>query len=875
MRLAAERGVGILPAGNADQDVQMTSAQGNVSRPGETIAGLCLGDEIADELEAEALEEELAGEFPCPPGMQTEFTGSANGSALGLDLFAQPLGQPLPPATKEKKHGLNLGRFLRRRRNSHSSDHTASTSSAPSFCAVGDTPEPWSHSNFAKSVSSHHSGEHSASSRAPSGNLTSSSQSASTLYPSGTSNSQVHDKSGIRDFLTGISGKTLGPSYMPSKGRPTGESPETAAGGLGHDKQVKPTPILRPPPTSYSAPLKQDRGIIPKIREFGLSFVLQVATAVTDTHTMSKTETNCSRSASPSVPSQEANRPSTKRLDVSADIPVHTHQVANFPSQLKTLGDHVVHAGLVKVPLESGPKTSAAGEAWATALLVLTVHKAPVLPTGDDYDLKPHVHLFPSLHADKELDRPQFTRSNSTLTQRLQGKERLELNRHAITRATELRLSRQSGLVVASMGTAQDFQNASELTVGFSDDAAQKEWILQIKTVIAELDSNRASEAKENSHETDAPPRPSSTLSRRNSLPLQKMGSTGRPVELAEQQSNQKNLDVAHPLVQYFGGGERNKRHSFSSMESSVLPSVDSRRHVLQEARAQMAAKRLKTLQSGQLPSREGSITPSQSLNRAGAPPIDALPEVPRQPSTNAAAKLTGPPLSVLQPSSSGMLMYVDSATGKQYEVPLGMLEALLSSSKSIGTDNTGDHCVLGESIVPSCSDALARGTSPSVVDGRSSERTVSPYVTPTTPIAATAQDGQSSRPWNAPEDCNVYSSPSGHSGQTSTSSLGTLSLARMRQDSLSSSAFPPSPIVRTPPSSENMSVNSSNRDVGEDVGSLRTFGHGSERKKARRGNLRDRMKKMKNEHQMSGGTLDISEFISPWPWNQLGGNSW
>lgn len=86
------------------------------------------------------MEEEFASDFPVPPGIQDQ-PGLTGLGILGPDMFAQPFvnGQ----GQQKTKSSGGLSRLIRRRRNSGTSQASGSTTSAPSFTAIGPTPEPW------------------------------------------------------------------------------------------------------------------------------------------------------------------------------------------------------------------------------------------------------------------------------------------------------------------------------------------------------------------------------------------------------------------------------------------------------------------------------------------------------------------------------------------------------------------------------------------------------------------------------------------------------------------------------------------------------------------------------------------------------------
>ena len=221
LRLAAERGVGIMPASDFEMDNIQEGVEshyqipGNISQQGENIAGLCLADEIADELEAEELEEEFAGGFPIPPGTQMATDSFNQLGRLDSNLFVQPLGQSdgitlQESINKGNKTSGGFNRLMRRRRNSGTSQASESTTSAPSFTAMRPTPEPWSNplltpASMTNAYNQPRSSE--ASSSEMGGQYRSSSVDRSSNKPGG-------KKAAFKAFLKGV---TMGTS-TPSKG---------------------------------------------------------------------------------------------------------------------------------------------------------------------------------------------------------------------------------------------------------------------------------------------------------------------------------------------------------------------------------------------------------------------------------------------------------------------------------------------------------------------------------------------------------------------------------------------------------------------------------------------------------------------------------
>jgi hypothetical protein len=251
LRLAAERGVGIMPASDFEMDNIQEGVEshyqipGNISQQGENIAGLCLADEIADELEAEELEEEFAGGFSIPPGTQMSTDSFNQLGRLDSNLFVQPLGQldgntPQDTSNKGNKSSGGFNRLMRRRRNSGTSQASESTTSAPSFSAMRPTPEPWSNPLMATASitgSYNHPGSSEASSSEMGGQPRSASIDRSSNKPAG-------KKAAFKAFLKGVS---MG-SSTPSKGIENIPQNRVAGSKQGKTPVIpakQPTPILK------------------------------------------------------------------------------------------------------------------------------------------------------------------------------------------------------------------------------------------------------------------------------------------------------------------------------------------------------------------------------------------------------------------------------------------------------------------------------------------------------------------------------------------------------------------------------------------------------------------------------------------------------
>ena len=277
LRLAAERGVGIMPASDFEMDNIQEGVEshyqipGNISQQGENIAGLCLADEIADELEAEELEEEFAAGFPIPPGTQMSTDSFNQLGRLDSNLFVQPLGQPdggtsQESSNKGNKSSNGFNRLMRRRRNSGTSQASESTTSAPSFSAMRPTPEPWSNPLLAaNSITNPYS--HPGSSEAGSSEMGGQSRSASIDR---SSHKAVGKRAAFKAFLKGVSTS----SSNPSKGIENIAQSRAAGSKQGKAPVIpakQPTPILK---TSHNLAASRSESNLPA--------ALQVAVRATE-----------------------------------------------------------------------------------------------------------------------------------------------------------------------------------------------------------------------------------------------------------------------------------------------------------------------------------------------------------------------------------------------------------------------------------------------------------------------------------------------------------------------------------------------------------------------------------------------------------------
>lgn len=211
--------------------------QGNISQKGESIAGLCLADEIADELEAEEMEEEFASDFPVPPGMSDQ-AGLTGLGILETDMFVQPFGTG--QSQSKTKASSGLARFVGMRRGSANSQASGSTAS---FSAVGPPADAWV-ASIPSSV-------------APSNRTFQTNQSDTSRNGSERGSDKGLGKRGaFKAFLKSVSGTNTPPSRgIENIARPSDKSAIPA-----HHVQPRPTPILK---TSTSLAASRSEGNLP------------------------------------------------------------------------------------------------------------------------------------------------------------------------------------------------------------------------------------------------------------------------------------------------------------------------------------------------------------------------------------------------------------------------------------------------------------------------------------------------------------------------------------------------------------------------------------------------------------------------------------
>ena len=332
-------------------------------------------------------------------------------------------------------------------------------------------------------------------------------------------------------------------------------------------------------------------------------------------------------------------------------------------------------------------------------------------------------------------------------------------------------------------------------------------------------------------------------------------------------------------------------RHSISSIDSSTLPYMDRTTRqpsVLRQARSEMRSNRVPAVVQTKPPAISppaevasgpktrptivipGSAKPrssetDKSIVKENTPETThlGLPQAERHaPGASITGKVSDDSnlaSSVgLTPSertiSPGVLHYIDPNNGRTYKIPPAMLQAFLIGAQLVSNREAPQP---GSTLAPS---SLSQGnvinhvtSAPHVqIPTRSHTDSASEKA----PLATPPSSFQG-RPISKPDDLNSEQS----------SSTFVPSSALSRQYSSSSSMFPPSPMITTP------SPSIAPSDLADDVRSMGTFGTPSSttgssanfstetKRRERRGNLRDRMRQMKREHQAAGKTLDISEF--------------
>lgn len=165
-----------------------------------------------------------------------------------------------------------------------------------------------------------------------------------------------------------------------------------------------------------------------------------------------------------------------------------------FPSELSTVLRDTVHAGSAWIE-----HTSAKG-AWQPVLVVLTLRKialpqASPIPGRSPSPAKAslaNIHLFPLIEGDKVLDRAGSLGRRSSMAHGLTGKERMEFSRRKIAwnsdvKAVDIQNNVQERYAIAVETQGVSDAESQQYELHLPDARSGKEWMLQIKTVVAEL----------------------------------------------------------------------------------------------------------------------------------------------------------------------------------------------------------------------------------------------------------------------------------------------------------------------------------------------------------------------------------------------------
>jgi hypothetical protein len=167
------------------------------------------------------------------------------------------------------------------------------------------------------------------------------------------------------------------------------------------------------------------------------------------------------------------------------EFPPNTLQpesLPNFPSELRALLDVIVHAGVcVLDDLEKSVTQP------ATALVILTVNKTVSQPKNDPLDRNlvttnvAHLHIFSYAETDRTIDDPGRMNGLRGISQFLKSRERLEKQRIPLGSETEIMLLNQGRIVIGNPDAAESFK------FYLAEERIQKEWLLQLRTILAEL----------------------------------------------------------------------------------------------------------------------------------------------------------------------------------------------------------------------------------------------------------------------------------------------------------------------------------------------------------------------------------------------------
>jgi hypothetical protein len=121
------------------------------------------------------------------------------------------------------------------------------------------------------------------------------------------------------------------------------------------------------------------------------------------------------------------------------------------------------------------------------ALMILTVHKKAspadnqLLSTRMTTASVAHLHIFPYHETDRGMDEPGSLNGLRTISQKMKARDRLEEQRILLSVDTQIGVLDSTGVAVSLSRASQKF------VFHLAEERIQKEWLLQIKTVNAEL----------------------------------------------------------------------------------------------------------------------------------------------------------------------------------------------------------------------------------------------------------------------------------------------------------------------------------------------------------------------------------------------------
>ena len=119
--------------------------------------------------------------------------------------------------------------------------------------------------------------------------------------------------------------------------------------------------------------------------------------------------------------------------------------------------------------------------------MILTVHKkvspadTQLIPSRATSPSVAHLHVFPYHETDRVMDEPGSLNGLRSISQKMKERDRLEEQRVHLTADTQLAGLDSTGISVGLPRVSQEF------VFHLAEGRIQKEWLLQMKTVNAEL----------------------------------------------------------------------------------------------------------------------------------------------------------------------------------------------------------------------------------------------------------------------------------------------------------------------------------------------------------------------------------------------------